>query len=188
MIMRRQLYTCATVIALVGIVGCDNVAGPGGEPTNLSYAPCLGASDNPTWFAVQDGDGSWQRVTASPSGSFDFTITSGKGGMAMVTPDDGLFVIYATTEELQAELPSCNGSVRTVSGSVTGYTTSDNVSFSMGNSNTVVFGSQSPPAPFSLPTVDATASDLIAIRYRVSSGTAAFEAFPNNIFLRRNVS
>jgi hypothetical protein len=188
MIMREKLFACAAAVALIGIVACEDVVGPGGEATNLSYAPCLGATDNPTWFAVQDGDGSWERVTASSSGSFDFTISSGKGGMAMVTPDDGLFVIYATTEELQANLPSCNGSVRTVSGNVTGYTTADNVSFSLGTSNTVVFGSQAAPAAFSLPTVDATATDLVAIRYRVSSGGAAFEAFPNNIFLRRSVS
>jgi hypothetical protein len=189
MIMRKLLFACVTV-ALAGVVGCEEVIGPIGDPVNLSYAPCLGASDNPIWFAFQDGDGSWQRVNATASGSFDFAIASGKGGIAIVNPDNELFVLYATTEEFQANMPACNGgSVRTVTGSVTGYATADNVQLAMGTSDDVVFGSEAPPAFFSLAGVDATVSDLVAVRYRTSSGSGtAFEAFPNNVLMRRNVS
>jgi hypothetical protein len=174
---------------MVAVVGCEDVIGPVGDPVDLSYAACLGASDNPEWLAVQDGDGSWQRVTPSASGSFDFTLSSGKGGIAIFTEDRGLYFVFATTEELQANLPACNGSVRNVSGQATGFATADNVQFWMGNSQDVIFAGLPAPQSFTLPAVDATATDLIAVRYRTSSGAGvSFEAFPDNIFIRRNVS
>jgi hypothetical protein len=190
--MRKLLFTGATTVALIAVAGCEDIVGPIGDPVALSYALCEGAEDMPSWFAVQDGDGSWQRVSESASGSFDFEIASGRGGIAMYTPggsDPGLYVVYATTEELEANMPACNGSVRTVTGSVTGYATADNVALAMGASDDVVFGSEPPPSFFSLPNVDATVTDLVAIRYRTSSGgNVAFESIPNNVVLRRNVT
>jgi hypothetical protein len=186
--MRNKLFACAAAIALAGMVACDDITDPpGGDPVDLSFAPCVGATDNPSWFAVQDGDGGWQRVTPS-SGAFNFTISHGRGGIAMYNSNDGLFILYATTEELEANLPNCNGSVRSVAGSVTGYATADNIQFAMGTSNTTVFGSQSPPASFTLDAVDADVTDLIGVRYRTTSAGGTFEAFPNNVFLRRGVS
>ena len=186
--MRKLLLGCATV-ALIGVVGCEEIIGPIGDPVDLSYAPCAGASDNPIWFAFQDGDGSWQRVNATASGSFDFAIASGKGGIAIVNPNEELTVIYATTEELQALMPACEGSVRNVNGSVTGYATADNVELYMGSSEDVVFGSTPAPAFFTLSGVEATATDLVAVRHRQSSGGAViYELIPNRVFLRRNVT
>src|SRR5204863_6808957 len=98
-----------------------------------------------TWFASQDGDGPWERVTASSSGAFNFAFGTGRGGIAMVTPGAGLFLVYATSDELKANLPACNGSVRTVTGSVSGFTVEDNVSISMGSSNDVAFGPDGTP-------------------------------------------
>jgi hypothetical protein len=170
------------------MVACDDITDPpGGDPVDLSFAPCIGATDNPSWFAVQDGDGGWQRVNPS-SGAFNFTLSSGRGGIAMYNSNDGLFILYATTAELEANLPSCNASVRSVAGSVTGYVTADNVQFAMGTSNATVFGSQPPPASFTLSAVDANVTDLVGVRYRTTSANGTFEAFPNNIFLRRGVS
>jgi hypothetical protein len=187
--MRRKLFACGTAVAVVAIVGCEGIIDPIGDPVDLTYAQCVGATDAPTWFAFQDGDGEWQRVTASSSGAFNFSISSGKGGIALVTPDAGLFVVYATTDELKANLPACTGSVRSVASNVTGYSSLDNMSIALGNSSTVVFGSQTAPAPFTLNTVDATASDLAITRYRTSSSvTGTFEAFPNNVIIRRNVT
>lgn len=185
----RKLFAFTSAL-LVGMAGCEDVVDPDpGDPTNLSYAPCIGSSDNPTWFAVQDGDGAWQRVTAT-SGAFNFTISSGRGGIAMYTAGDGLFVVYATTEEFEANLPKCDGaSVRTVAGSVTGYATADNLNLAMGTASASVFGTQTPPASWSMSEVDATVTDLVGVRYRTSSSaTVAFQAFPNNIFIRRGVS
>jgi hypothetical protein len=189
MIMRRLLFACATAVAMLAVVGCEDVIGPVGNPVDLSYKACAGSLDNPEWFAVQDGAGSWQRVTASASGSYDFQLSSGKGGIAIFTEDRGLFFMFATTEEFQANLPACNGSVRDVSGSVTGYATADNVQFWLGNALDVVFGSAPAPQPFLVSSVDATATDLIAVRYRTSSGNGvSFQAFPSNVFIRRNVT
>jgi hypothetical protein len=187
--MRRLLFGCATAVVLGGIVGCEDILTPLGDPVDLSFAPCIGAPDNPSWVAVQDGDGPWQQVTSTPSGSFDFTLSSGKGGVAMVTPDDGLLVAYATTEEFQSLLAVCNGSVRSLTGNVTGYAALDNVLLVIGTSTDVIFGSVTPPAAFMLLAVDATATDLVAVRYQNSSGGgSAFETFPNNVFIRRNVT
>jgi hypothetical protein len=189
MIMRKPLFACAMGVVLAAVVGCEEIIGPIGDPVDLSYAPCLGAPDAPIWFAFQDGDGSWQRVNATASGSFDFAIASGKGGIAIVNPNDELTVIYATTEELQALVPACDGSVRSVNSSVTGYATADNVQLFMGSSEDVVFGSEPPPAFFSLVDVAANASDLVGVRHRSSSGSGVtFEVIPNSIFLRRNVT
>lgn len=180
--MRKLLCACASV-ALVGLVACEELVGPTGESVDLSYAPCQGAADNPSWFAVQDGGGDWQRVNPSAIGSFDFSISSGKAGVAMRTIN-GLFIIFATADELKANFPACGGSVRTVTGSITGYTTADDINITMATSNDVVFGSDvSPPAAFSLDAVDETATDLIAVRYRQSS----FEAFPDNVLIRRDI-
>jgi hypothetical protein len=59
----------------------------------------------------------------------------------------------------------------------------------MGSSEDVVFGSTPAPAFFTLFGVEATATDLIAVRHRQSSGGAVtYELIPNSVFLRRNVS
>ena len=192
--MRRLLFACATAVVLIVGTGCEDILTPIGDPVDLSYSPCLGSPDNPTWFAFQDGDGGWQQVNQSVSGSYNFAIASGRGGIALYYPPDGfdpegLQVIYATTEEFQSVLPACNSSVRTVTGSVTGYATADNVQLQMGTINDVIFGSTTPPASFVLSGVDAPATDLVAVRYRTSSGGgSAFEAFPKNVFIRRNIS
>ena len=54
-----------------------------GGTGNTTWEFCS-AGDTPLWFAVQDGDGAWTRVT--PTGStFKFNVTSAKGGVAFVT-------------------------------------------------------------------------------------------------------
>ncbi|MEO5568047.1 MAG: hypothetical protein ABIR92_06120 [Gemmatimonadaceae bacterium] len=185
--MRRSLFA---FVALVGLVACDNITDPDepGTPVNLSFAPCVGSQGAPTWFAFQDGNGSWTRATATSSGAFNFTLSSGRGGIATYAPGDGLFVLYATTAELQANVPSCSGTVRNVSGTVTGYASLDNIRILMNNSQATVFGSQAAPAPFTLDAVESNVSDLVAVRYRTSASAATFEAFPTNVFIRRGVS
>jgi hypothetical protein len=189
MIMRRLLFACAASLAL-GLVACEDVIDPiTGDPVDVSYAPCAGAASNPTWFAFQDGDGGWQRVTPSASGSFDFQVRSGKAGVAMQNPNSGLFVVYATTDELKSYFPSCTGSVRDVSSSVTGYGSLDNVSLNLGTASAFVSGSETPPAGITLPDVEPGASDLVGIRYRsASGGTALIDLFPDAVFLRRDVT
>jgi hypothetical protein len=184
--MRRSLFVLIPAVALAGIVACATE--PGGDPVDLSFAPCLGASDYPTWFAAQDGDGPWQQVTPTASGAFDFTIARGRGGIAMYSPDEGLYIVYASTDEMRTYFLACHGSVRTVVGAVTGYTAQDNIDIRMGTSRDVVFGTQAPPASFELTSVDATATDLVAVRYRSVFGTTTQEYVPDNVLIRRGVT
>ena len=190
--MRKTLLACATMVGLIGIMACDDLVDPiTGDPVALSYAPCLGSVDVPSWFAYQDGTGAWTNVTATASGAFNFSVASGKGGVAIYTEDTGLLIVYATTDELKANLSQCNGGgVRDVSGQVTGYASNENVTLSMGGSSTNVFGNVPAPASFTVGSVDADVRDLTGVRYRTSGGTGgvAFEAFPTNVFLRRDVA
>lgn len=188
--MRRSLFAFVAPLALVGLVACDAVTDPDepGTPVNLSFAPCVGSQGAPTWFAYQDGTTSWTRVTATTSGAFNFTLSRGRGGIATYAPGEGLFIRYASTAELQAIVPNCSGTVRNVSGNVTGYAALDNISIVMNNSQSTVFGSQTAPAPFTLEAVESNVIDLVAVRYRTTASGAAFEAFPSNVFVRRGVS
>jgi hypothetical protein len=188
--MRSVLYAGVASMALLGLVACDNgPTDPTGDPVNLSYAGCVGASDNPSWFAYQDGNGPWHPVTASASGAFDFTLRGGKGGIATYSADGGLYIVYATTAEFQANLPSCSGSVRTVSSTVSGYSQADDATLYIGSGREGISGTTSAPAAIVVAGVEPTASDLIGVRARSASGaTAVFEIFPTSVFIRRNVS
>jgi hypothetical protein len=53
---------------------------PAGASTTWEF--CAGAA--PIWFAAQDGDGAWTRITPTDS-KFVFAIASGRGGVALVT-------------------------------------------------------------------------------------------------------
>ena len=96
--MRRLLFACAS-IALIGLVACEDIVGPGGDPVDLSYAPCAGATDNPTWFAFQDGDGTWQRVnTSTPSDLYSEVVQKTNqylryGTRAVVVVDPGKRIV-----------------------------------------------------------------------------------------------
>lgn len=192
--MRKLLLACVSAAALIGAAACDGTTDPTdpGVPQDLSFAPCVGGDGTPTWFAAQDGDGSWNRVTESAAGSFDFTFSSGRGGIAYYDPDNGLLVMYATTDELKANMPSCNGgSVRTLTGQVTGYVSADNISLVAGLRSTNVFGNTSPaPASYAILDIDPSVSDLVGVKYRLAGGSVgtAFEAFPTGVFLRRGVT
>ena len=188
--MRRSLFALIAPVALTIVAGCEPSTDPDpGTPVNLSYAPCLGGADMPEWFAYQDGSAEWTRVNMSSSGAFNFTLRRGKGGIATYTADNGLFILYATTEELQANLPTCaGGSVRAVSGTVTGYAPLDNMDLVMGSVSTTVFGSQAAPASFAISDVGAAETDLVGIRYRTAATTTTFERYPSRIFIRRGVT
>ena len=186
--MRSVLFAGVASVAVLGLLACENgPTDPTGDPVDLSYAGCVGALDNPTWFAYQDGDGPWHPVSASASGAFNFTLRGGKGAIATHTADGGLYIVYATTEEFQANLPSCAGSVRTVSTTVSGYSQADDAILFIGSASEAVAGSA--PSSLVLAGVEPTASDLIGVRVRTASSiTANFEIFPTSVFIRRNVS
>lgn len=187
--MRSKLFACAA-IAMVGLVGCEDINGPVGDPVDLSYRACTGSTDAPTWFAVQDGDGDWQRVN-STSGAYNFSISSGRGGVAMYSDATGLFIVYASTEELESALPACNGSTRNVTGTVTGYTSGDRVRLSLGDAEDAFSGAEfAAPTSWGVGPLNPGVSDLVSVRYRtnVGSATVVYEEFPDRILLRRNVT
>src|SRR4051812_30989199 len=101
--MMRKALLAGLGAAVIGISACEDPNGPdNGTPVAITWSGCTGAA-LPAWMAVQDGDGSWTRVT--PTGNvFSFTISSGRGGIATYSPDDGLYVQYLATEEMQATL------------------------------------------------------------------------------------
>ena len=187
--MRSKLFACAAV-ALVGLVGCEDISGPVGDPVDLSYRACTGAAGAPTWFAVQDGDGDWQRVN-STSGAYNFTISSGRGGTAMYSDDAGLFIVYGTTEELQVTMLSCGGATRNVTGNVTGYSAADRVRLAIGDREDAFSGAEfGAPTSWGVGPLDPGVSDLVGVRYRtnVGSATVVYEEFPDRVLLRRNVT
>jgi hypothetical protein len=188
--MRRMLFACAASLALLGMVACDDVSGPTGEPVDLVFRPCAGSADVPTWLAVQDGEGAWQRITPT-SGSYNFTFSSGRGGVAMFTEASGLFIIYASTEEFQSTLPSCAGSTRNVTGTVTGYVSLDRVRLTVGDGADEFPGASYPaPTAWGVADVSSDVTDVVGVRYRVSAGTTTviYEETPSSVFLRRGVT
>lgn len=182
--MRRLTVGLIASFALTGLAACDGVTDPDpGDPVDLAYAPCVGALEYPTWFAVQDGEGTWTRIQPT-NGAFEFTLTQGRGGIAYYN-DNGLFVEYASTAEFQEYLTDCVGSVRSVAGTATTYSTLDNVRVVMGRSEETIDGGSTPaPGAFTLDAVGPDVTDLIAVRFRQTN----VEDFPTSIVLRRSVT
>lgn len=87
------------------------VAAAAGITVHLDYSAC-NAAVRPVWLAYQDGGtGAFTAVTGS-AGVFTFTLTQGKGAVAVVTPffNGGGYettVMYGTTSELSS-MVTCN--------------------------------------------------------------------------------
>jgi len=186
--MRKALMVAVGTM-LVGLAACEDPNDPnsGGTPVNLTWADCTGTS-SPTWFAVQDGDGSWNRV--SPVGNtFSFTISSGRGGIATYSPDQGLVISYLSTDEMQATLPNCLGSLRSVGGTVTGYSSLDNVNLQMDAVSSITFGNVQPaPSSFVLDGVSPASSSLIATSFQTTAGSTTFENYPTGVVVKRGIT
>jgi hypothetical protein len=183
--MRRPFLSTVIPVALVAIAACTNDTSPGGgNPVTINWAPCINSSDFPAWFAVQDGSGAWTKV-ASSNGVFTFTVNSDKAGVAAYS-NGQLTIVYATTTELNGLKPSCTGSRRTVTGTVTGYTVLDGVDIQMDQGSASVSGSTAAPASFQLTDVAPGPSDVLAVRSRTSlSGGSTIQQTPSAVFIRR---
>jgi hypothetical protein len=169
----------------MAIAACTTDTGPStGNPVTINWAPCINSSDFPAWFAVQDGGGAWTKV-ASSNGVFTFTVNSDKAGVAAYA--NGLLtVVYATTAELNSTRPSCTGSRRAVTGTVTGYTALDAIDIEMDEGSASVSGATAAPAAFQLTDVAPGASDVLAVRSRTSVvGGSTIQQTPSAVFIRR---
>jgi hypothetical protein len=154
---------------------------PSGGGGNVTLSYC--AEDAPIWLAVQDGTGAWTRVTPnSGTNTYQFAITSGRGGVASVdTAGTGfnLSVVYASTAEFNGfngtqALGVCGG--KRVTGSVANVTNTQSASVTLGASSAFVLPLQS--TTFELLNVAAGPQDLFAAR-----NNASFR--PDRIILRR---
>jgi hypothetical protein len=185
MIRTRAL---SLILGLALFTACDkSITEQQGVPVTISWAPCAGDPTAPTWLAVQNGTtGSWTAVTAA-SGAFTFDITAGRGGVAYyVAPN--LNVIYGTSAELKAFAPSCSGALRSVTGTVTGYTSADGVNVDLGSGNDFVKGTTASPAPITLDGVEPFAAEVVAVRGRTNVTVTFAQTTPNSVLIRRSVS
>lgn len=148
-------------------------------PSNsISYRYC-NASRVPLWFAYLDGtSGTWQRVTETSTGVFDFAVGQPTVGITAVYNDRGVTVTdvryYGLAEVAAAAAAECVenpvAGTKTLSGTVTGFTSgSESANVAIGNAVSTI-ASQSNPS-FSIVQVQGGARDLVAVRTSVSGNT-----------------
>lgn len=182
--MRRIFLGAVTSVALLAMGACtSDVTPPIGTPVTINWTPCINDADFPAWFAVQDGSGAWTKV-ASTGGVFTFTVNSGKAGVATYA-NGQLTIAYATSTELNGFKPSCTGSRRTVSGTVTGYSSADDIEIQMEQGSASISGTSLAPASFQLTNVAPGAVDVLAVRSRSSVTPFTIQVTPSAVFIRR---
>jgi hypothetical protein len=164
---------------------------------NTTWEFCT-AGDAPLWFAVQDGNGAWARVT--PTGTtFRFNVTSGRGGVAFVTGAtsgstaspglvDGfaLSIFYGTQAELNSQgtqrcLP---GTGKTVNGSVANVDAGQTATVTLGPSSATIVGGTG--TTFQLTKVPDGVLDLIASRSTTNPTT--FASVVDKVIIRRGLN
>jgi hypothetical protein len=166
--------------------------GAGGNSIAFSFASC-DATQVPVWFAVQNGTGTWTRVTAGPNNTFAFPI-SATAGVAFVQHDGANFattVLYASGDELTsiATGDPCGFTPQTGTKKVNGTFNNSGQApmFSTvtigGAGGDTTFPAQGGPN-FSLFNVPAGARDLIAARHAVGNGFTGIQ----KMILRRSVN
>ena len=136
----------------------------GGSAVRLDYSACTG-TNLPIWVAFQDGSGAWTHVTGTGN-VYTFNISSGKGGIAVVTQNGATFttsVSFFSQAELTGAPASCTTTTgNTVLGTVAGLSAGDAANVSLGSASTSVsFGGSN---SFTLSNVMAGAQTFVAYR------------------------
>ena len=155
----------------------------------IAWSYC--GTDRPVFFAVQDGTGSWTRVTPGTDNIFRFDLASARGGVATVQAvgtSHTLNVYYLTRDEMITYGTSfCDEpSGRTVNGTIAGASATDLVSVALGGKSASIVPSQG--TAWSLINVRSGARDLVAARSALSlnglsvSYTAMVENWVSLIF------
>lgn len=154
---------------------------------NVSYAFC--APEIPIWFAFQNDNGAWTRVTAGANNTFAFNVPA-RGGIAYVTQigtSYDLTVVYGTAAELiaggQQRCATLPRGTKRLTGSVAGVTATDFASVSLGSSAELLFGGTT---AFTLDSVPEGTLNLLASRSSIDLAT--FSLTPNRLILRRGVN
>ena|SRR5438067_10132696 len=178
-------FRAATFLALAAVAGCSSDTGSTepGNPVSIVWAPCINDVDAPAWFAVQDGTKAWTRVTPS-NGVFTFTVTADQVGVA--TFANGLLsVLFATPGEIKSLASTCGTARRSVSGTVTGYTSPDQIAIQAEAGGASVSGGTTPPAQFVLTDVAPSSFDVLATRSRSTLNGSTLQVTPSSVFIRR---
>jgi hypothetical protein len=157
--------------------------------TSVTFQFCQ--PPQPIWVAYQDDTGPWTLVPGNVLDAYTFTITSSRGGVAIVTPNGTGFdtqVIYATASELATIGASWDAECaftpdsKQLSGTVAGVGANDHADITLGPVN--VFVAPGQPTSFTLQGVPAGPLDLVATR-----GTSSFPVFTTNkLILRRGLN
>jgi len=153
---------------------------------NVTFTFCS-ALETPIWFGYQNGSEQWTQV-AGPGGVFNFPITSGKGGVAWVTPWDGgsgfyIGMILGTQAEL-VELGSrwCQSTLsrKSHTGTVANVGT-DWYNVSIGDASVEIHGGAG--LTYQLRDVPAGPFDLVASKTTIPIGSTT-----STMILRRGIN
>jgi len=161
----------------------------GGGNITYSFADCV-----PIWFAVQNGNGTWTRVTPSANNTFSFTIGA-NGGVAYVTQSGTSFtttVSYGSGTEFGTITSApirCGGitpasGTKTLTGTTAGLSLTDLATVTIGGA----IGSASGAAggAFTIRNVPDGLQDLVASRGALNLQT--FSTTLNKLIIRRNTN
>lgn len=166
-------------------------ASGGSGSVALSFATC-DPSAVPIWFAVQNGNGPWTRVTPGASNTFTFT-PGATAGIAYVTPAGTGFatsVVYGSASEITAIATGpgpCATTTQTGTKNLTGQVANNGATFattvSIGGAETTFFGASGPN--YALHGVPAGIRDFVAAyNAPANDNTTAFV----QLVVRRNVN
>lgn len=154
--------------------------GGGGGNVSVDFASCPAAA-RPSWFAFQDGDGAWTRVTGA-NHVYRFDVSSSKGAYAFKTNQGGgdlVTIHYLTRAELTAQpVRYCaEMGTKTVSGTVTGLAANDFAQIWLGGGA----GNASANGAFQIVGVQDGRHDLVAWRHSILGNGS-----PTRGFIRRD--
>jgi hypothetical protein len=140
----------------------------------LDFSNCS-ATSKPVWVAVQNGTGTFTQVTGTGDVYAVPALTAGRGAIAIVTVNQGLYyttaVHYLSQAELAAYNPGCATTVagKSISGSVAGVSGTQFGYVSLGGANAST--NAGTPA-FQLSNVMSGVQDLVAYRAAGFAATA----------------
>jgi hypothetical protein len=165
------------------------VTAPTGGVVTATWTFCT-ASGIPAWVAVQDGTGSWTRVTGNGN-AYQFTLSSGRGGIAYVIAEQAITatqIAYGTSAELAAMgvgLCANPAGTKTVTATVPGLTAGAGAVFSLGGAISVATIGD---AAIRFDNVPSGTIDLVGGLSTTVPTSVGGETTPQRYFLRRGLN
>ena len=162
----------------------------GAPPSNSVTWRYCDTSRIPLWFAYQDGlTGTWQRVTETTAGAYNFAYGQPQIGIATVTQELNRIVTrvqyYGLSELTAAAAAECTNNpvvgTKSLAGSVSGFTASTQVAtVSMGAA--LSSATNQSQTGFTINKVPDGAVDLVAVRADIATSSA------QRVLVQRNVN